>query len=316
MQKDLLTVEELSKNDLAEIISLASELKLKRDTWKERPLEGKSIGMIFSKSSTRTRVSFEVGIHELGGNSIFMDMSDLQLKRGETFADTAKVLSRYLHAVVIRTSLHDYVVEFAKSANIPVINALTDSFHPCQVLADLFTIYEYSEKLEGIKLAYLGDCSNNIANSLILGAKLSGLNLTLSSPKKFAPDFDLIQNPDMGCGEIRWVEDPIKAVRDADYIYTDVWVSMGFEKNAKQRIKLLKDYRINKNIVNEASPGVRVMHCLPAHRGEEITDEILDDSRRSIVLDQAENRLHVQKAVLALLFGNKVMNKKNTTKRG
>ncbi len=315
MQKDLLTIEELSEKDLKDIISLASELKSKRDTWKERPLAGKSVGMIFSKSSTRTRVSFEVGIHELGGNSIFMDMSDLQLNRGETFADTAKVLSRYLHAAVIRTSLHEYVVEFAKAANIPVINALTDSFHPCQVLADLFTIYEYSERLEGVKLAYLGDCSNNIANSLILGAKLSGLNLILSSPEEFSPDFDLINNPDTGKADIKWIKDPFEAVKNADYIYTDVWVSMGFEKEARRRLKLLKDYRINRNIVDEASPAVRIMHCLPAHRGEEITDEILDDSRMSIVIDQAENRLHVQKAILSLMFEEKAGDSKPTKRR-
>lgn len=305
MQKDLLTIEELSEKDLMDIINLASEMKSKRDSWTKKPLQGKSIGMIFSKSSTRTRVSFEVGIYELGGNSIFMDMSDLQLKRGETFADTAKVLNRYLHAVVIRTSKHEYVVEFAKAANIPVINALTDSFHPCQVIADLFTIYEYSEKLNGVKLAYLGDCSNNIANSLILGAKLSGLNLTLSSPDEFSPDFDLINNPEPGKGVIRWIKDPFEAVKDADYIYTDVWVSMGFENEAKKRIKLLEPYRINREIVERASPAVRVMHCLPAHREEEITNDVLDDDRISIVLDQAENRLHVQKAILSLLFGDK-----------
>jgi ornithine carbamoyltransferase len=316
MQKDLLTIEELCENDLNDIISLASKMKSKRDEWKPRPLDGKSVGMIFSKSSTRTRVSFEVGIHELGGNSIFMDMSDLQLNRGETFADTAKVLSRYLHAAVIRTSKHDYVVEFAKAANIPVINALTDSFHPCQVLADLFTIYEYSERLEGVRLAYLGDCSNNIANSLILGAKLSGLKLTLSSPEEFAPDFDLIRNPDMGKGDIRWEKNPSEAVRGADYIYTDVWVSMGFEKEAKRRLELLDDYRINRDIVDEASPGVKIMHCLPAHRGEEITDDVLDDSRRSIVLDQAENRLHVQKAILSIMFGDTGETKKNNKKKG
>ncbi len=317
MQKDLLTIEELCENDLNEIISLASKMKLKRDEWKPRPLEGKSVGMIFSKSSTRTRVSFEVGIRELGGNSIFMDMSDLQLNRGETFADTARVLSRYLHAAVIRTSKHDYVVEFAKAANIPVINALTDSFHPCQILADLFTIYEYSERLDGVRLAYLGDCSNNIANSLILGAKLSGLKLTLSSPEEFSPDFNLIRNPDMGRGDIRWVKNPSEAVQGADYIYTDVWVSMGFEKETKRRIELLDGYRINRDIVNEASPGVKIMHCLPAHRGEEITDDVLDDSRRSIVLDQAENRLHVQKAVLSIMFGEVgEATKKNNKKKG
>jgi ornithine carbamoyltransferase len=301
MQKDLLTIEELNGADLEKIISMASEMKKKRFDLSRRPLEGKSVGMIFSKSSTRTRVSFEVGIHELGGNSIFMDMSNLQIGRGESFADTARVLSRYLHAVVIRTSKHDDVVEFAKFANIPVINALTDSFHPCQALADLFTIYEYSEQLKGVNVAYLGDCSNNIANSLILGAKLAGLNLTLSSPQKFAPNEDLIRNPDRGRGKIRWEQDPFKAVRNAEYIYTDVWVSMGFENEAKKRMRSLKKYRITSEIVGAAAPGAKIMHCLPAHRGEEITDEVID-SHGSIVFEQAENRLHVQKAILTMLL--------------
>jgi ornithine carbamoyltransferase len=301
MQKDLLTIEELTQADLQKIIKIAAEMKEKRFDAEIKPLAGKSVGMIFSKSSTRTRVSFEVGIYELGGNSIFMDMSNLQLERGESFADTAKVLSRYLHLVIIRTSKHEHIVEFAKAANIPVINALTDSFHPCQALADLFTIYEYSGKFEGVTVAYIGDCSNNIANSLILGAKLSGINLTLSSPEQFRPNMELIQYPDKGKGKIKWVKDPFAAVAGAQYIYTDVWVSMGFEKERAKRLRALRKYKITKEIVGSASPDVKIMHCLPAHRGEEISNDVID-SHNSIVFDQAENRLHVQKAILSMML--------------
>ena len=301
MQSDLLTVEEMTLSDLKELFRLSAKMKRERGKCKARPLAGKSVGMIFAKSSTRTRVSFEVGIRELGGFSIFLDQNDLQLGRGETIADTAKVLSRYLHAVVIRTYSHDDVIEFAKFANIPVINALTDKFHPCQILTDLFTIYEYSERVEGIKVAYLGDCASNVANSLIIAAKRAGMNLVLSSPEQYMPDKDIMLDSNIGKGVVQWEEDPFKAVENADYIYTDVWVSMGFESEAKQRLKTLKPYAVTKDIVDAASPNVRIMHCLPAHRGEEISAEVLD-SHASIVFDQAENRLHVQKAILAMLM--------------
>jgi len=276
-------------------------MKRERNKSKDRPLAGKSVGMIFSKSSTRTRVSFEVGITELGGFPLFLDQNDLQLGRGESIPDTARVLSRYLHAVVIRTFKHEDIVEFAKYANIPVINALTDMYHPCQILTDLFTIYEYSEKLEGIKIAFLGDCACNTANSLILAAKLAGMNLVLSSPKKYRPDQDLLNYDSIGTGTVSWEEDPYAAVENADYIYTDVWVSMGFEEEAKQRMQKLKPYAVTSELVENASHNARVMHCLPAHRGEEITDEVMD-SHASIVFDQAENRLHVQKAILTMLL--------------
>lgn len=301
MQKDLLTVEEITRQDLKKIFKLASEMKQKRVTYRKKPLRGKSIGMIFSKSSTRTRVSFEVGIRELGGFSIFLDQNDLQLGRGESIADTALVLSRYLCAVVIRTSSHEQLVEFAKFAHIPVINALTDKFHPCQIITDLFTINEYSEKLEGIKIAYLGDCASNTANSLILASKMAGLELTLSSPEKYRPNPSLLENSKSAVGVIYWEEDPFKAVKNADYIYTDVWVSMGFETEAKERMKAMRPYQVNREIVSAASPGVRIMHCLPAKRGEEITDDVID-SHSSIVFDQAENRLHVQKAIMTMLL--------------
>ncbi len=301
MQNDLLTVEEITLSDLKEIFRLSAKMKKERGSLKEKPLAGKSVGMIFSKSSTRTRVSFEVGISELGGFSLFLDQNDLQLGRGETIPDTARVLSRYLHAVVIRTFKHEDVVEFAKFANIPIINALTDKYHPCQILTDLFTMYEYSERLEGVKVAFLGDCACNTANSLILAAKLAGIELVLSSPKKYRPDPELLNKPNLGKGDVYWEEDPYKAVKNADYIYTDVWVSMGFEGEEAQRMKKLRPYSVTQDIVDEASSGVRIMHCLPARRGEEITDEVMD-SHASIVFDQAENRLHVQKAILSMLL--------------
>jgi ornithine carbamoyltransferase len=300
MQKDLLTIEEITKTDLDNIIELSAKLKRERNTSTETPLARKSVGMIFSKSSTRTRVSFEVGIRELGGSSIFLDQGKLQLGRGETIADTARVLSRYLHAVIIRTYAHEEIVEFAKHSSVPVINALTDEYHPCQILTDLFTIYEFSEELAGVNIAYLGDAASNMANSLMLAAKLSGMNLIIGAPEEFKPN-DKIMNQKFGPGTVKWETDPIKAVQNADYIYTDVWVSMGCEEEAKSRIKTLTPYQVNQQLLNEA-PMARILHCLPAHRGEEITGEVLE-SPQSVVFDQAENRLHVQKAILSLMLG-------------
>lgn len=301
MQKDLLTVEDLTSGDLKKLLALATVMKAKRLTWEQSPLKGKSIGLIFAKSSTRTRVSFEVGIHELGGNALFLDKNDLQLGRGETIEDTAKVLGRYIHGVIIRTYKHSDVVEFAKYAHMPVVNALTDDFHPCQILTDLFTINEFSGKLKGVKIAYVGDCSSNMANSLILAAKLAGLHLTLASPEEYKPDQELMQSGNVEHGSISWSTNVDEVVKDVDYIYTDVWVSMGQEDEKEERVAKFADYQVNLNILQKASPGVKIMHCLPAHRGEEITKEVLDLSN-SIVFDQAENRLHVQKAILTMLL--------------
>jgi len=301
MRKDLLNVEDITSSDLANIIALAEKMKQKRLDWHHLSLEGKTIAMIFSKSSTRTRVSFEVGIRELGGYSLFLDSNDMQLGRGETIADTAKVLSRYIHGVVIRTYGHSDVVEFAKNAHFPVINALTDEIHPCQILTDLFTINEFSGKMKDVKVAYVGDCASNMANSIILAAKLAGLDLVLSSPEKYGPHEELMQEGNLENGKVSWTTNVEEAVKDAEYIYTDVWVSMGDEKEKEERLELLKPYQVNMDIVDAASEGVRVMHCLPAHRGEEISCDVLD-SHQSIVFDQAENRLHVQKAILTMLL--------------
>lgn len=301
MQKDLLTVEDITSEDLKNIINLASLMKRDRLSWASKPLAGKTIGLIFAKSSTRTRVSFEVGIHELGGNALFLDQNDLQLGHGETVADTAKVLSRYIHGVVIRTFSQEDVVEFAKYAHFPVVNALTDQFHPCQILTDLFTINEFSDKLEGVKVAYLGDCASNMANSLILAAKLAGIELKLASPEEYKPDDELMKEGNIENGIVTWSTDLTEAVKDADYIYTDVWVSMGQEKEKEKRMRLLAPYQVNADVIEAAASGVKIMHCLPAHRGEEITSDVLD-SEDSIVFDQAENRLHVQKAILTMLL--------------
>jgi len=297
MNKDLLSVADISKSDLEKIFKLSAKLKKERGQSDYKPLAGKSIGMIFAKASTRTRVSFEVGIRELGGYPLYMDQGKMQVGRGESVADTARVLSRYLHGVVIRTYLHADVEELAAESTMPIINALTDDFHPCQILSDLFTIYEYSGRVKGIKLVYVGDGDNNMANSFILAAGLAGLELVIAAPEKYRPNPELMAQ----FSNVTWEKDPVKAVKNADYIYTDVWVSMGFEDEKAERFKKLKDYQVNSELVAAASPDVKILHCLPAHRGEEITDEVMD-SDKTIVFNQAENRLHVQKAILALLF--------------
>jgi ornithine carbamoyltransferase len=252
--------------------------------------------MIFAKSSTRTRVSFEVGVYELGGNPMYLDESRMQVGRGETIADTANVLSRYLHGIVIRTYSHDGVEELARVATIPVINALTDEYHPCQILADLYTILEYSGKIEGTKMVFYGDAQSNIANSLILAAKLTGMNLVFAAPEEFKPRADIIGD----AKNITWEKDPIKASEGADYMYSDVFVSMGFEDGREFRLEKLMPYQMTMDMIKVANPNVKVLHCLPAHRGEEIAADVMD-SEYSIVFDQAENRLHVQKAVLSML---------------
>jgi len=301
MNKDLVSVADISKNDLEKIFALSAKLKKERGQSNYKPLAGKSIAMIFAKASTRTRVSFEVGIRELGGYPLYMDQGKMQVGRGESVADTAKVLSRYLHGVVIRTYEHADVEELAAESTIPIINALTDDFHPCQILADLFTIYEYSGKVEGIKLVYVGDGDNNMANSFILAAGLAGLELVIAAPEKYCPNPELMKR----FPNVVWEKDPVKAVENADYIYTDVWVSMGCEDEKAERFEILKDYQVNSKLVAAASPDVKILHCLPAHRGEEVSADVLD-SDKAIVFDQAENRLHVQKAILALLFDKKV----------
>ena len=300
MKKDLLTLRDLTPDDLEAVFALAAKLKRERGTGGFAPLAGRSIGLIFAKSSTRTRVSFEVGVGELGGRPLYLDQSKMQVGRGETIADTAKVLSRYLHGIVIRTFSHQGVEELAREASIPVINALTDEFHPCQILADLLTMREYSRRpFSELRLAFYGDGRSNIANSLILAARLTGMQLVISSPEAVPPRNDLTE----GAANIEWNTDPEAAARGVDYFYTDVWVSMGFEKEREERMKVFRPYQVNERLFSLANKDAKFLHCLPAHRGEEVSAGVMDDPVRSIVFDEAENRLHVQKAVMSMLMG-------------
>ncbi len=301
MIRHLLTGREFDRAALEQLIETTASLKAGRGKpGQPKPLEGKSVGMIFAKSSTRTRVSFEVGIHELGGQPIYLDESKTQMGRGETIADTARVLSRFLHGIVIRTFRQSDVEGLAQYGSIPIVNALTDDYHPCQAFADLFTIWERKGKLEGLKMAYLGDGASNMANSLMMACKLAGMTFVIGAPEEFRPR-QAIMDEDLGPGKVEWTTDPVAAMKDADFVYTDVWVSMGFEKESRERMKILEPYRLDMKILGHAKPDVKVMHCLPAHRGEEITDEVME-SDHSIVFDEAENRLHMHKAILCTLF--------------
>ena len=301
MIRHLLTGREFDRPALEQLIETTAKLKAGRGKpGQPRPLEGKSIGMIFSKSSTRTRVSFEVGIHELGGQPIYLDESKTQMGRGETIADTARVLSRFLHGIVIRTFRQSDVEGLAQYGSIPIVNALTDDYHPCQAFADLFTIWERKGRLEGLKMAYLGDGASNMANSLMMACKLAGMTFTIGAPEEFRPR-QAIMDENLGPGVVEWTSDPVAAMKDADFVYTDVWVSMGFEKESRERMRILEPYRLDMKMLGHAKPDVKVMHCLPAHRGEEITDEVMESSH-SIVFDEAENRLHMHKAILCTLF--------------
>ena len=301
MIRHLLTGREFDRPALEQLIETTAKLKAGRGKpGQPRPLEGKSIGMIFSKSSTRTRVSFEVGIHELGGQPIYLDESKTQMGRGETIADTARVLSRFLHGIVIRTFRQSDVEGLAQYGSIPIVNALTDDYHPCQAFADLFTIWERKGRLEGLKMAYLGDGASNMANSLMMACKLAGMTFSIGAPEEFRPR-QAIMDEQLGPGVVEWTSDPVAAMKDADFVYTDVWVSMGFEKESRERMRILEPYRLDMKMLGHAKPDVKVMHCLPAHRGEEITDEVMESSH-SIVFDEAENRLHMHKAILCTLF--------------
>ncbi len=304
-KRDLLTVRDMTHEDIMVLMARATDLKreAKKNIYRT-PLAGKTLGLLFEKSSTRTRVSFEVGMVQLGGGAIFLTPDAIQIQRGETIADTARVLSRYLDGLVIRTFEHSKVEEWGRAADIPVINGLTDLHHPCQALSDLLTIQERFGTFRGLTLAYIGD-GNNVANSLMEACALVGIEMRLACPKGFEPDREIYawarkQASHIGT-RVEIAKDPTAAARDADILYTDVWVSMGQEKESKARAKLFKPYQINAGIVALAKKHVAVMHCLPAHRGEEITGDVLDGSH-AVVLDQAENRLHTQKALLESLL--------------
>ncbi len=304
----LLSISQLTVQDVDLILRTAAEFKMSRGRGKgDQPLKGKVMAAIFEKNSTRTRVSFETAMYHLGGTMLYLAGRDLQLGRGETIADTAQVLSRYVDSIIIRTDTHRKVVETARCARIPVVNALTDYAHPCQALADLFTLKERFGKLKGLRLAYIGD-GNNVARSLIFGAAKTGIELALASPPGYEMDKHTIELSEKdrwkSGGEIYITQDPSRAVDRADAVYTDVWTSMGHEKEQAERVRRFKKYQVNAKLMVQAAPHAVFLHCLPAHRGQEVTEEVIDGSQ-SVVFDQAENRLHVQKAILALLMGKR-----------
>ena len=304
MKKDLISIVDI-KEELEEIIDLGLEMKRRhRMVEVYEPLKDKSMAMIFEKPSTRTRVSFEVAMTQLGGHALYLSPRDMQLGRGETIADTAKVLSRYVDAIVYRAYKHEMVVELAENASVPVINALDDLEHPCQIVADLMTIKEKKGGFRGLKLAYVGD-GNNVAHSLMLGAAIVGMDFYIACPEGYEPRKEIVGEARKIANEtgakIVITHDPVEAVKDADVVYTDVWVSMGDEAEKEQRLKVFKPYQVNEELVRHAKSNYIFMHCLPAHRGYEVTDDVID-SRNSVVFDEAENRLHAQKAILVRLI--------------
>ena len=298
MRKHFLTLFDLSSEEISALLKRALAMKSGIDA-NRCPLIGKSIGLLFEKASTRTRVSFEVGIYQLGAHPIYLTPHEIQLGRGETIPDTARALSRYLDAVVIRTFGHDLLVEFAAHSSVPVINGLSDLHHPCQALGDLMTILERKGHLQGIRLAYIGD-GNNVANSLIEAAALTGMSLTIACPEGHEPDPEVLDRARSAKGEIIILREPKEAAGRADVIYTDVWVSMGQENESEKKKKRFEGYQINNKLLSCAKNDAIILHCLPAHRGEEITSEVMDGPQ-SAIFDQAENRLHAQKALLEML---------------
>ncbi|HEY4301234.1 MAG TPA: ornithine carbamoyltransferase [Candidatus Didemnitutus sp.] len=293
--------------EVGRIFALARRFKSERGRH-EKPLEGRTWALLFSKSSTRTRVSFEVGVHELGGNPLFLSRNDIQIGRGETIADTARVLSRFVHGLIVRTFSHAELEELARHATIPVINALTDFLHPCQIYADAFTAAErwagpagdLLGALRGRKIAFLGDTCFNMANSWMLGGALFGMKVALAGPAGYEPRAEIRALVAKAGGQFQFTTDPGEAVRDADLVYTDVWTSMGQEDEATERRNRMLPYQVTAELFARAKPDALFMHCLPAHPGEEVTQAVLDNPR-SVIFDEAENRLHVQKAILAVL---------------
>lgn len=299
--KHLLKLADLDKGDILDILNLADQLKYENQHGIEHHhLKGKTLGMIFQKSSTRTRVSFETGMYQLGGQALFLSNRDLQIGRGEPVQDTARVLSRYLDGIMIRTFAQKEVEDLAEYGSIPIINGLTDYCHPCQVLADLMTIREYKKSFDGLKFCFIGD-GNNMANSLIVGAISMGMECAIACPKDYQPDAQIMawakENGTFTCSE-----DILACAKDADVVYSDVWASMGQEEEKAEREKIFKNYQINDEVMAAAKPDAMVLHCLPAHREEEITAKVFE-AHANEIFDEAENRLHAQKAVLVKLLG-------------
>lgn len=297
--KHLLKMLDLSKEEIIEILNLADQLKYENKNGIEHHhLKGKTLGMIFQKSSTRTRVSFETGMYQLGGNPLFLSVNDLQIGRGEPVQDTARVLSRYIDGIMIRTFEQKEVEDLAKFGSIPVINGLTDFCHPCQILADLMTIREIKGRLEGLKMCYIGD-GNNMANSLIVGCLKVGMSVSIACPDDYQPDEQVLEFAKDFGDKFFMTDKPLEAAKDCDVLFTDVWTSMGEEAETEKRKIAFDGYQINDEIMAQAKPDAMVQHCLPAHRGEEITEEVFE-AHADEIFEEAENRLHAQKAVMVL----------------
>jgi len=305
MKRDFLSIGDLTTKEIESLLIRAMELKSMQKSGVEfHPLKGKNLGLLFEKQSTRTRLSFEVAIAQLGGHSIYLSPNQIQMGRGEEVRDTAQVFARYLDAIVIRTYDHPMIEEWARYSTIPVINGLTDLHHPCQILSDLLTILEKKGRVCGIRMAYIGD-GNNVAHSLIGGAALMGIKIRIATPGGYEPDKAIVERAGILAKEtgasIEILQEPVAAVKDADVVYTDVWTSMGQEEEEEDRRGIFRRYQINRELMNRAKEDAIIMHCLPAHRGEEITEEMME-SPRSVIFDQAENRLHMQKALLEMLM--------------
>lgn len=303
--KNLVSIDDLSREEVAQILETAEIIKLRHYSQECQPiLKGKILGMIFQKPSLRTRVSFEAGMIQLGGEAIYLGPDDIKLGQREATKDIARVLSRYVNGIMARTFSHNIILDLAKYSTVPVINGLSDLLHPCQILGDLLTIKEKKGRLAGLKLAYIGD-GNNVAHSLMFGSVKVGMDLVLATPSGYKPRLEIIEKAKEDAQKIgsklEIIQDPREAANGADIIYTDVWTSMGFEQESETRKIAFKPYQVNQDLVSKAKDDVIILHCLPAHRGEEITDEVIDGPH-SVVIDQAENRLHAQKAVLALLL--------------
>lgn len=303
--KHLLTLNDLTQKEISDLLTLADKLKKEQKAGIEHHiLKGKTLGMIFTKSSTRTRVSFEVGMYQLGGSALFLSSNDIQLGRGETIYDTANVLSRFLDGIMIRTYDHKDVEDLAKYGTIPIINGLTDYVHPCQILADFQTITEHKGKLKGLKLAYIGD-GNNVAHSLLFGCSKMGMNISIATPEGFECDEGVVsaskENARLSGSEVVTTYNAVEAITDADVVYADTWVSMGQEAEKAKKVKIFAPYQIDKKLFSNAKSDAIFMHCLPAYRGYEVTEDVIDGPN-SVIFDEAENRLHAQKAVLATLM--------------
>lgn len=303
--KHFISIHDITSKEFYDLLELALKLKKEQKAGiKHNILEGKTLGMIFTKSSTRTRISFEVGMYQLGGHPMFLNANDMQLGRGESIYDTANVMSRFVDGIMIRTFDHQDVLDLAKFGSVPVINALTDHLHPCQALADLMTVYEHKGTLKGLKLAYIGD-GNNVAQSLLYACAKAGMNMSVATPVGYECEDIVVKNATEDAketgAEIFITNDPVEAIKNADVVCTDTWVSMGQEAEKAERIKIFKDYQVNKELFAHAKDDAIFIHCLPAYRGYEVTEDIIDGPM-SVIFDEAENRLHAQKAVLATLM--------------